>query len=135
MGSPAGDVWEYFEQWEHFCTDNSLHPDTSFERMCSALAESEDKRGRIFGRLVISDRAFLSVSELVVIENDHAYRKEYSYYLIIEGLAVWGYDRDPTHDPPDHGHGEDHAWLDTGTVTFKQVVDHAWETVTEREAF
>jgi Family of unknown function (DUF6516) len=103
--------------------------------MFVALAGSEDKRGRIFGRLIISERAFLSVSERVRVMDNHVHREEYSYYLIIDNVDVWGYDREPKHDPPDHGHGEDHVWLDTGRVTFKQVIDHAWETVTERDAF
>lgn len=130
------DVWDYFDQWQRQCEDNSLPSDSSYNDMCVAFAGSDDKMGRIFGRLVISERAYLIVSERVVIGGRQAYREEYSYYLVVDDQEIFGRDRDPTHDPPDHGHeGEDHEWVDTGAVSFQDAINLAWERVTELGAY
>jgi hypothetical protein len=100
------DVWEYFQQKEAEHRDNSLVPDASSAEMFSEEEGSGGKRGRIFGRLVLSERAYLSVHEVVVVENEHVHRETYGYFLVIDGAEAWGYERDPTHDPPEHGHGE-----------------------------
>ena len=129
------DIWDYFDQWQRQCEASSLPSDTSYYAMCAALTGS-DLQGRIFGRLVISDRAFLSVSERIVIEDGRPHREEYSYYLVLDDEEVWGRDRDPTHVPPEHGHeGEEHDWIDAGAASFQEVIDLAWETVTERGAY
>jgi len=129
-------VWDYFDQWQRQCEANSLPSDSSYNDMCAAFAGSDENMGRIFGRLVISERAYLSVSERVVIGDGRAYREEYSYYLIVDDEEVFGRDRDLTHVPPEHGHeGEGHEWIETGPVSFQEVIDLAWERVTELDAF
>jgi uncharacterized protein DUF6516 len=93
-------------------------------------------RGRVFGHLFLTDRAYLQVSELVVVEDDHIHRVEYGYFLIIDGEEVWGYERDPTHDPPEHRHvGPDHKHEPCGRMTFQEVAELAWAEVTKQGAF
>jgi len=40
--------------------------------------------------LVISERAFLKVSERVIIVDGQPCRVEYSYYLVLDDEEVWG---------------------------------------------
>jgi hypothetical protein len=128
------DVWEYFQQKEAECRDYSLAPETSFDRLCSEEEGSGGKRGRIFGHLILGENAYLSVHEVVVVrEPGHIHREEYGYFLVIDGAEVWGFERDPTHDPAEHGHGAGHERVPAGRVTFKQVMDLAWKTLTEWE--
>ena len=65
---------------------------------------SDGRRGRIFGPLILQEDAFLQIHELVEVQNDHVHRLEYGYFLVIEGVEIWGGERDPTHDPPVHRH-------------------------------
>ena len=127
------DVWEYFHQKESECREYSLVPEIPFQQMCSEEEGSGGTRGRIFGRFALSERAYLSVHEVVVVENDHIHREEYGYFLVIDGGEVWGFERDPTHDPPEHGHGEEHTRVPAARGTFKQVVDLAWHKASEWE--
>jgi hypothetical protein len=70
-----------------------------------------------------------------VVEGSGIHRLEYSYYLIRDGFEVWGYDRDPAHVPEEHMHrGAAHERIATGRVSFKDVVEKAWETTTHEEA-
>jgi hypothetical protein len=127
------DVWTYFAQREQEAQELSLAPETDYSAMVGALAGSDDKRGRIFGHFILTEDAYLQVSELVVVEDDHVHREEYGYFLIIGGEEVFGFERDPTHDPPEHGHGLGHAQRrEAGRTTFKAVVELAWEEVTRR---
>jgi hypothetical protein len=124
------DVWEYFQSRERECRDLSLAPDTSFDEMCMEEEGSDGQRGIFYGRLVLSERAFLNVFELVEVTGSGVHREQYSYYLIVDGFEEWGYDRDPSHDPPVHGHqGRDHRWVPAERVTFREVAEMAWQTV------
>ncbi len=128
------DVWEYFHQREAECRDLSLVPDGSFAEMCSALDGSEGQGGIFFGRLILSERAFLNVFELVRVHGTGVHRVRYSYYLIIDGTEVWGYDRDPDHDPPLHRHqGTAHTRYPCRRMTFREVAEQAWETASAEE--
>ena len=60
------------------------------------------------GRILVSDRTFVHVSERVEVCGAGIHRTDYAYYLIIDGGDVWGYERDPTHDPAVHRHDRDH---------------------------
>jgi hypothetical protein len=54
---------------------------------------------------------------------------------IRDGFEVWGYDRDPSHEPEEHMHrGADHTREASGRVTFKDVAEKAWETTSQEEA-
>jgi len=81
--------------------------------------------------LVLSDRAFIRISELVVVENDHTHRLEYAYYLIVDGTERFARERDPTHDPPEHGHRQGHTYEEAGTISFKDFVERAWQMTSE----
>ena len=119
---------------ERECRELCLAPDTCFDDLFAEEDGSGGQRGIMWGRLVLSERAFLSVLELVVVVESGIHREEYSYYLIIDGYEVWGYDRDPDHDPPEHMHcGSDHTRDHAGRVTFCQVAEKAWETLSQEE--
>lgn len=126
-------VWDYFHQKEAECRNYSLAPDGPFNEMCMEEAGSEGKRGRIFGNFSLSDRAYLSVHEAIVVEGEHVHRESYGYFLVIDGAEVWGYERDLRHDPAEHAHGQDHERLPAGRVTFKEVVEVAWQTSADWE--
>lgn len=128
------DVYEYFHSRERECREHSLAPDTSFEDMFGEEAGSEGQRGIVWGRLVLSDRAYLSVFERVVVTGSSIHREQYSYYLIVDDDEAWGFDRDLTHTPAEHGHvGSDHKRVPAPRVTFPEVVEKAWATVSEIE--
>ena len=58
--------------------------------MVAAEEGSEDKRGRIFGAFALTEEIHLHVNEVVVVEGNHVHREEYGYYLLNEGVEVWG---------------------------------------------
>jgi hypothetical protein len=125
------DVWTYFHQRERECDDLSLVPFGDFWDMVAAEEGSEDKRGRIFGAFALTDEIVLHVSEVVVVENGHVHREEYGYYLVHNGIEVWGYERDLSHDPAVHRHvGSDHAHESAERISFAAVVELAWDEVT-----
>lgn len=105
----------------------SLAQDPNLPTAYAALEGSDDKRGRVFGRLILSDRAFISMAEVVVVENSHVHREEYAYYLIIDEAEVFARDRDPDHDPQEHGHGPGHIRVEAGSISFKAFVEEAWK--------
>ena len=116
---PPLDVWVYFEQKEKEYAELSLEPDRHMEQMFAAEAGSGDQQGRIFGNLFLENDAFLAVHEVVVVDGNHVHRLEYSYFLVMDGREVWGYERDPTHDPPVHRHtGPDHVREGAEAISF-----------------
>lgn len=129
------DVYEYFESKERECRELSLVPDGEFSEMFAEEAGSDGARGIVFGRLVLDDHSFLSVFESVEVQGSGIHREEYSYYLIRDGIEMWGYDRDPSHNPAEHMHrGVDHTRLSSGRVTFKEVGERAWETCAHEDS-
>jgi hypothetical protein len=133
---PPTDIWNYFEQKEREYAELSLEPERSRPSMFSEEHGSEGMRGRVFGYLFLTDRAYLQVSELVQVEGDHVHREEYAYFLVIDREEVWGYERDPTHNPPEHRHvGPSHRREPCGPVAFRQVAELAWDEVTRRSAY
>jgi hypothetical protein len=129
------DIHEYFAQKEREFEDLSLVPDREYEDLFAEAEGSNGRRGRIFGNLSLAgvDHAFLAVSERVVVVGKHVRRLDYAYYLVIDGVEIWGYERDPTHDPPVHRHTEGHAErIATSPVAFRRVVELAWQEISER---
>jgi len=52
----------------------------------------------------------------------------------MDGVEVWGYERDLSHDPPVHRHTFDHSErIEAGPVSFKEAVERAWNEVSRRE--
>lgn len=128
------DVYEYFHTRERECREHSLVPDADFAEMFGEEAGSNGQRGIIFANFTLTERGYLKVWEAVVVHGSGIHRESYSYYMIYDGEQKWGYDRDPDHDPQDHGHeGPGHERVDCGSVTFLEVVERAWETVTAEE--
>lgn len=129
------DVYEYFISRERECREQSLAPDTSFEDMFAEEQGSDGRRGIMWGRLILTETCFLSVMEEVEVVESGVHRVAYSYYLVMNGVEVWGYDRDPSHDPEEHRHeGGSHKRLPYGRITFLEVVEKAWETVSLEES-
>lgn len=129
------DVYEYFHSRERECSELSLAPDTSFADMCAEQEGSGGQLGIFFGRLILSDRAFLQVFEFIEVEGSGIHRIAYSYYLVVDEAEVWGYDRAPDHDPPDHMHiGPGHERFPSASVTFKDIAEKAWATLSAEEA-
>ena len=129
------DVYEYFGQKEREAAECSLSPERDFREMVAEESGSNGKRGQVLGNFFLTERAFLAVHEVVVVLNNHTTREEYAYYLIIDGEEIWGYERDPTHDPAVHWHYQGGTAQESERVSFKEAAGRAWEEVTAREAF
>src|SRR5437773_88204 len=122
-------------QKEREFQDLSLAPDRSFDDLFAEEAGSDGQRGRIFGSLWLdSERpAFLAVSELVVVRGNHVHREEYAYFLVIDGVEIFGYERDPSHEPAVHRHTAGHSSREPAEPTaFRDVAELAWKEVADR---
>jgi hypothetical protein len=65
----------------------------------------------------------------VVVEGTGIHREDYAYYLIVDGGEVWGYERDPWHEPAVHRHvGADHAREEAEAVSLVWALEEAWRT-------
>ena len=91
-------------------------------------------RGRVFGELELAANVRLSISEVVVVWGSRIRREEYAYYLVIDGVEAWGYERDRSHTPAEHRHvGPDHpVGEEWRRVSFREVVELAWAEVSAR---
>jgi hypothetical protein len=99
---------------------------------------SYGSRGQVHGHislLEIEDDlvAYLDVNEIVLVEDGHAHREEYAYYLIINDVDLWGHERDPQHAPHDvHCHPRTHVdRYPCEPISLKGAVELAWEHVSE----
>lgn len=128
------DVWEYFNSKRREIAGASLTLDED-ELQFVALEGSQGQRGRVWGRIGFTERTFLQVSELVVVTGSGIHREEYAYFLIVDGAEIWGYERDPTHDPRDHSHDRMHAREPCEPISFKQVLELAWESASEEDSW
>lgn len=87
----------------------------------------------MFGVFDVGGVVQLHLSELVVVEGNHVHREEYAYYCTSEGEELWGYERDPTHDPAVHRHtGLGHKREPWEPVSFREAAELAWEEVSKR---
>jgi hypothetical protein len=67
----------------------------------------------------------------VTVEEGTTRREEYAYFFIVDGIEIWGCERDPSHDPPVHCHGRGHArYASEEQMEFTEAIDLAWETFT-----
>jgi hypothetical protein len=124
------DIWTYFAQREAEARDLSLGWDGDFWDMVAA--EADNQRGRLFGTFVLMERAFLAVSESVVVQGSHIHREDYAYYLIIQGEEIWGEERDPTHSPAVHRHSYGHVTEDSEPISFRAAAEKAWDEISRR---
>jgi hypothetical protein len=128
------DVWEYFATRERECKECSLVPQGPFHTFSAAATDADGKRGIIWGRLTLTERSYVDMSELVVVRGSGITRLRYSYYLIIDDEEVWGCDRDPEHDPATHRHeGVMHKRFPCSSISFKEMAQKAWASATAHE--
>lgn len=126
------DVWEYFETKKRELSDAGL--DLESEAFI-AEAGSDGQVGRIWGRVDLTERTFLHVSERVEVQGSGIRRTEFAYYLVIDGAEIWGKERDPTHDVAEHQHDRDHASSPCDPISFKDAIALAWETASQEDSW
>lgn len=51
---------------------------------------------------------------------------------MIEGEEEFGYERDLSHNPAVHAHGEGHERRQAGPIAFRKFAELAWEEVSKR---
>jgi hypothetical protein len=123
-------IHEYFARREAEMKALGVVPDID-----APFAALHEHQGRMFTRVGLSERSFLSINELVVIHGGGVkHRVTYSYYLITDEAEVWGYDRDPTHSPAEHRHGPGHHRFECDSVSFRWAVEEAWRTYHDAES-
>lgn len=126
------DVWEYFQQRERECRESSLVPSDNFPTQYREKQGSGGQRGFVIGRYYLTDRALIEAMEIVeVVDGSHIHRLQYSYYLVVDGAEVYSRERDPSHNPAEHGHGRHHVRKDAGRISFVQFVTGCWEIVSD----
>jgi hypothetical protein len=112
------------------------HYGLAFEPGCEMvkLRTDPDRRGRIRGKVGFTNRTFLAVSEQVEMQDGEPIRLSYSYYLIIDGIEVWGHDDDPGHDPAIHRHSRKHAQrYPDQKRTLGEMLEKGWTTAGDED--
>lgn len=128
-------VWDYFQQRDREIAEQSGAWDDDLGPTPYAEEHgSNGQRGRIWGRVTLTARAFLQVNECVqIIDGSHVTRLVYAYYLIYDGAQLWGEERDPTHDPAVHRHDRYGNRCPSRALSFKEVLTKAWDTVSAED--
>lgn len=99
------------------------------------LRPGDERRGRIRGRISLTDRTFLAVSEQIEMRDGKPVRLSYAYYLIIDGIEVWAHDHDPAKDPAIHRHSRRHERRSPDTErALEEMLEKGWKTA-ENEDF
>lgn len=125
------DVWEYFGQRERECDDMSA--DSRGLKFYAELG-TDDQVGQMLGHVQFDETTYLDVHERVEVVGNSVHRVDYAYFLIMDGAEHWGYERDPTHDPPVHRHTFGHEErLEADPISFKRACELAWREVSLRE--
>lgn len=98
------------------------------------LRADPQHRGRIRGQIGFTERTFLAVSEQIEIREGDAIRLSYAYYLVIDGIEVWGHDNDPGHEPPIHRHdrGHERRYPDHER-TLRDILEKGWATAGDED--
>jgi len=126
------DIWEYFQSREREIGEQSAAWDEGVHPYAEEHG-SYGQRGRIWGRLILTDQAFLQVHEVVEVTGTGVHRIEYAYFVIYDGAELWGIERDPTHDPALHQHDRDHNRFPCDVISFNDALTMAWEVVSSEE--
>jgi hypothetical protein len=80
-------------------------------------------------RLALNDEAYLVLHEWLEDADGDVRRRKYGYRFVERGKPRWGYDLDPSHEPPAHRHGSGkHEREAASRVAVEQVIEEAWET-------
>jgi len=116
-------IEDYFRHRELEIQANSAAADQlSFEAAPDGLS------GRIFGNLGLTENVALRVHERISIKDGAFVVEKYVYNLMRDGVTIWAYDKDPTHDPVTHGHvGPNRVRSAAGRMTMDNVLRLAWE--------
>jgi hypothetical protein len=125
------DVWEYFRQRERECNEMSVD---GRRLECFEEEGSHGQRGRLLGEVYFAEDIYLQVSEKVEVIDNHVHRTEYAYFLIVDGVEYWGYERDLTHEPAVHMHTSEHKdRIEADRISFKKACELAWHEVSLRD--
>jgi hypothetical protein len=123
---------DYFADVRRLVDDYALEFDEGSQM--ASLDVDPERRGRIRGRITFTDRTFMQVSEQVEIHDGEPTRRSYAYYLVIDGIEVWGHDNDPGHDPAIHRHGRRHETRYPDTErTLREMLEKGWETASDED--
>jgi hypothetical protein len=123
------DIWNYFVERER-----TLKGGSALEEIEVGIAP-DDQSGTLKAKASLrADTeldAYLKVFERAALnESGQVEVVKYSYYLIVNGAETRGWDKDPKHDPPVHGHiGVDHKWTEAPEVSLDKALDLAWDEV------
>jgi hypothetical protein len=91
------DIWDAFARHNAELTQRSVAWDDQTDPY-SAEAGSKEARGMVYGRITLTENAFLSVHELIEVVDDDVTRRKYAYYVISDGEPVWGEEFDPARE-------------------------------------
>jgi hypothetical protein len=128
------DTWDYFQQRRQKCEEQCLDPVGGWDEVFSEEEGSGGRRGIMLGTFAMRDGAHLKIYERVAVtahQGDDIHRINYAYFLSADGQEIWGRERDPTHDPAEHGHGYGHEHVEAGRVTLQDAIKEAWEVLGE----
>ena len=92
------DVWEHFATYDRDLAEQSAVWDDALYPY-SAEAHAHDQRGMVYGRVVLTDKAFVSVHEVVQVDGSQASREKYGYFVMYDGEELYSEQRDFTHTP------------------------------------
>lgn len=126
------DVWDYFERRERECRSLGLAPSDTLPPQYRELEGSNGTRGLMLARYHMSDTALIELKEIVeILDGSRVRRVQYAYYLVVSGAEEYARERDPSHDPPVHGHGRHHTREEAGPIGFVEFVENCWHRVSD----
>jgi hypothetical protein len=120
---------DYFDRVVRLVENQSLTFEDGFEML--ERIGSNGTAGRIRGRLVFSDRTFLSVSEQLEMVDGEPVRRTYAYYCVLDGIDVWAHDNDPSHGI--HAHNRSHDRLPDEERSLKEIIEKAWVVASDED--
>lgn len=128
------DIWQYMLQKEREFKKFSVTPEQPLHEMFQAAPDSQDgKRGRVLGRLIFNDDAYMDVLERIVVRGNSVHRDRYAYALILDGVHEYSWERHKTHDPAVHEHeGSGRIRRGTQPVSLAVALELSWEMVSLR---
>jgi hypothetical protein len=124
-------IYAFFDRRERECEEAGVVPDGNYWNMVAEEVGGDGSRGRILGHFRFNARAYLQVHEVIVMSGMRGHRRRYAYFLVVDGEEVWGYERDPTHDPPVPRHDHNHQTYPCEPISFKEACARGWETLGE----
>jgi len=123
------DVHEYFLQKEKEFEDCGAVPDDP-KTIFRAEKGADGKRGIVKGTLGLHGDAVLNVYERIVVRGDRPTRETYCYALVINGIHVYRWERDPRNHPDDpvheHKGAKEIRQPNTKPISLKKALTRAW---------